>query len=87
MSAAGNYGPCRVAEAIIGHADLMLGARVRDVLEAQIAVGGGSFRGIRYGVSWDASEAIRKFTSHVVPPHLARAAKFRDEFAQLAQLG
>ena len=38
MSASGNYGPCRVAEAIIGHADLTLGARVRDVLEAQIAV-------------------------------------------------
>src|ERR1700735_4023033 len=34
MSAAGGYGPCRVAEAIIGHADLMLGARAREVLEA-----------------------------------------------------
>ena len=42
MSASGNYGPCRVAEAIIGHADLTLGARVRDVLEAQIAVAGGA---------------------------------------------
>ena len=37
MSASGTYGACRVAEAIIGHADLTLGARVRDVLEAQIA--------------------------------------------------
>ena len=27
MSASGNYGPCRVAEAIVGHADLTLGAR------------------------------------------------------------
>src|SRR5205807_2962941 len=32
MSASGGYGPCRVAEAIIGHADLTLGARVREVL-------------------------------------------------------
>src|ERR1700704_6609084 len=87
MSASGNYGPCRVAEAIIGHADLTLGARVRDVLEAQIAVGGGRFRGIRYGVSWDASEAISKFVSRVVPPHLAREPKFREGFAQLAELG
>ena len=31
MSASGNYGPCRVAEAIIGDADLTVGARVRDV--------------------------------------------------------
>src|SRR4249919_747875 len=87
MSASGTYGPCRVAEAIVGHADLMLGARVRDVLEAEIAAGGGRFRGIRYGVSWDASEAISKFTSRVVPPHLARDAKFREGFAQLAKLG
>jgi predicted TIM-barrel fold metal-dependent hydrolase len=87
MSASGNYGPCRVAEAIIGHADLTLGARVRDVLEAQIKVGGGRFHGIRYGVSWDASPAIGKFASRVVPPHLAGEAKFREGFAQLAPLG
>src|SRR6201986_5230222 len=48
LSASGNYGPCRVAEGIIGYADMMLGARVREVREAQIAVGGGRFRGIRY---------------------------------------
>jgi hypothetical protein len=35
MSACGNYGSCRVAEAIIGGADLTIGARVRDVLEAE----------------------------------------------------
>ena len=87
MSASGNYGPCRVAEAIIGHADLTLGARVRDVLEAQIAVAGGRFRGIRYGVSWDASEAISKYISRVVPPKLVRDTKFREGFAQLARLG
>jgi L-fuconolactonase len=87
MSASGNYGPCRVAEAIIGHADLTLGARVRDVLEAQMAVGGGRFRGIRYGVSWDGSEAVGKYVSRVVPPHLVRDAKFREGFAQLATLG
>src|SRR6185437_6616062 len=45
MSASGGYGPCRVAEAIVGHADLTLGARVREVLEAEIRVGGGRFRG------------------------------------------
>src|SRR5580658_3850508 len=48
MSASGGYGPCRVAEAIIGHADLTLGARVREVLETEIRVGGGRFRGIRH---------------------------------------
>ena len=32
MSASGGYGPCRVAAGIVGHADLTLGARVRDAL-------------------------------------------------------
>src|SRR5436305_4989007 len=59
MSASGTYGPCRVAEAIIGHADLTLGSRVREVLEAEIRVGGGRFRGIRHGVSWDGNDAIQ----------------------------
>ena len=87
MSASGTYGPCRVAEAIVGHADLTIGARVRDVLEAQVTAGGGRFRGIRYGVSWDGSEAISKFVARAVPPHLARDAKFREGVAQLAPLG
>jgi L-fuconolactonase len=87
LSASGGYGPCRVAEAIIGHADLTMGARVRDVLEAELAVSGGRFRGIRYGVSWDASDTIGKHSSRVVPPHLARDPKFREGLAQLAGLG
>jgi predicted TIM-barrel fold metal-dependent hydrolase len=87
MSASGNYGPCRVAEAIIGYADLRLGARVRDVLEAEIAAGGGRFRGIRQGVAWDGHPSVGKFASRVVPPHLVRDPTFREGFAQLAKLG
>ena len=87
MSASGNYGPCRVAEGIVGHADLTIGARVRAVLEAQITAGGGRYRGIRYGVSWDGSEAVGKFVSRFVPPHQARDPKFREGFAELGKLG
>jgi L-fuconolactonase len=87
MSASGGYGPTRVAEGIVGHADLTLGARVRDVLEAEIAAGGGRFRGIRHGVSWDEHPSIQRFATRVVPPHLVREAKFREGFAQLAPLG
>jgi predicted TIM-barrel fold metal-dependent hydrolase len=87
MSASGGYGPCRVAEGIVGHADLTLGARVHDVLEAEIRVGGGRFRGIRHGVSWDEHEAVQKYATRVVPPHLLRDPKFREGFAQLAPLG
>jgi predicted TIM-barrel fold metal-dependent hydrolase len=87
MSASGGYGPCRVAEAIVGHADLTLGARVREVLEAQIAVAGGRFRGIRYGVSWNGNESVGRYVSRFVPPHQLRDARFREGFAELAPLG
>jgi len=55
MSASGGYGPCRVAAAIIGHADLRLGETVQDVLEAGIAATGGRLRGIRWSIPYDAS--------------------------------
>jgi len=87
QSASGNYGPCRVAEAIIGHADLRLGARVREVLEAEIAAGGGRFKGIRFGTSWDPDPSIQKHVSRVIPPHLMADATWRQGFAQLAPLG
>ena len=47
MSASGIYGTTRVAAGIVGTADLRLGAAVGNVLDAQIAAGGGRFRGIR----------------------------------------
>ncbi|MGH8431106.1 MAG: hypothetical protein ACREUF_11960, partial [Solimonas sp.] len=67
MSASGHYGKTRVCEAIVGWADLMLGASVREVLEAEVAAGGGRFRGVRYGTSWDDS-IVGKFVSRPIPP-------------------
>jgi L-fuconolactonase len=87
MSASGGYGPCRIAETIIGYADLRLGARVRDVLEAEIAAGNGRFHGIRQGASWDAADSVNKFAARPVPPHMVRDPTFREGFAQLAKLG
>ena len=87
QSASGQYGPCRVAEGIVGYADLRAGAKVRDVLEAQTAAGGGRFRGIRQGVAWDGDPAVGKFASRIVPPHLVLDKTFREGFAQLEKLG
>src|SRR5260221_4737936 len=53
LSASGNYCPCRVAEAIIGNADPMLASRIASLLQSELAVGGGRFRGIRVGAAWD----------------------------------
>src|SRR5689334_21355256 len=53
MSASGGYGPCRVAEGIVGGCDFAVGAGVRELFEAEIAAAGGRLRGIRHGVAWD----------------------------------
>ncbi len=82
----GQYGKTRVAEGIIGWADLMLGAKVRDVLEAEIAAGGGRFRGTRYGTSWDSGEA-GKHVSRAMTAHRLLDPRFREGFAELGKLG
>ncbi|MEA2730218.1 MAG: L-fuconolactonase, partial [Acetobacteraceae bacterium] len=87
MSASGAYGPCRVAEGIIGGGDLSVGASVRALLEAEIAAAGGRLRGLRHGVAWDASPAISNFASRTVPLHQVLDPKFREGFGQLAPLG
>lgn len=57
-SASGAYGPLHAAAAIIGHADLKLGERVRPVLEAMLAASPNRFRGIRHSARWDASPEL-----------------------------
>jgi len=75
MSAAGLYGRPRVAAGIVGTADLRLGDAVAGVLDAQIAAGGGRFRGIRRAGAWDADAAV--------PPHRTQPGPglfLRDDF-------
>src|SRR5262244_298383 len=57
-SASGISGPSRAAAAIIGHADLKLGARVAPVLEALEAASPNRFRGIRHNVTWSPDPAV-----------------------------
>jgi L-fuconolactonase len=83
MSASGLYGPGRVAAGIIGTADLTVGADISKVLDAQIAAGGGRFKGIRHGCTWDASDDVA--TARTNPTqHLMLDDTFRQGFAQLA---
>ncbi len=86
MSASGRYGPRRACAAIVGFAELGLGAPVEAVLEAHMAGGGGRFSGIRYISAYDPSGAIRP--SHTNPtPQLLGEARFREGFAVLRKLG
>ena len=85
MTASGRYGPIRVAAGIVSLADLTLGARVGEVLDAHMAVGR-RFKGIRHAVGWDAADAIRN--SHTNPTEgLLLDAKFREGFRELGRRG
>ncbi len=85
-SASGRHGRCRVAAGIVGHADLCLGAAVRPVLEAQVAAGGGRFRGIRYSAVWHADPAARGSLARP-PAYVMANPAFRAGFAELAPMG
>src|SRR5262245_51774971 len=83
MSASGLYGPARIAAGIVGTADLRLGDAVGAVLDAQIVAGGGRFRGIRLGATWDASDAVPNHRTNP-PKGLLLRQDFRAGFAHLA---
>src|ERR1700730_17862241 len=86
MSASGTYGKTRVCAGIVGYADLTLGAPVERVLEAQIAVGGGRFRGIRFITASHPDQAA--WGSAIIRPEgLVMDPKVREGFARLAPLG
>jgi len=82
----GGHGPTRACAAIVGHADLRLGAAVAEVLQAHLHAGGGRFRGIRHVGAWDPSPLIHNGHTDP-PPGLCAEPAFRDGFAQLAPLG
>ena len=86
MSASGTYGDARACAGIVGHADLTLGSAVKGVLEAQIAAGGGRFKGIRHSAASDPDPGVLGPLARRAPG-LYRSAQFREGFAELAPLG
>jgi predicted TIM-barrel fold metal-dependent hydrolase len=85
-SASGLYGPARAAAAIVGHADLNLGDRVRPVLEALQAASPNRFRGIRHSVTWDPHPEVENTAAHNMPGMLA-SSNFRAGARVLASMG
>jgi predicted TIM-barrel fold metal-dependent hydrolase len=86
MSASGGYGPTAVCAGIVGHVNLLLGEGARPVLEAEIAAGGGRFRGIRHSSAWDADADVAGMYA-TRPKGLLLDSTFRKGFACLAPLG
>ena len=86
MSASGGYGKTRACAAIVGHADLALGARVESVLAAHLRAGGDRFRGIRHITAWDADSSLLN-PNYSPPPRLLAEPRFREGLAVLGRLG
>ena len=72
----------RLAAAIVGHADLLLGDAVEAVLEKHSAASPQRFRGIRHAATWDASDALRS----EAPRGLMGDRNFRQGLACLEKL-
>lgn len=85
-SASGLYGPGRAAAAIVGHANLNLGAGVEPVLEALQAASPNRFRGIRHSVTWDPHPEVENTAAHRMPGQLA-SDQFHAGAAVLARQG
>lgn len=86
MSASGLYGPFRACDGIVGHADLLLGDGVVAVLEAELAAGGGRFKGIRHITAQDADPAVLGPMAHT-PAGLMADSAFRTGFGRLTGMG
>jgi predicted TIM-barrel fold metal-dependent hydrolase len=82
MFASGKYGPTLAGAGIVGCPDLRLGDRVRAVIEACIAAGGGRFRGVRNLLAWHESAELR--LARTGPPELMQDLQFRAGLACLA---
>ncbi len=75
----------RVCAALVGWADLSLGAAVCEVLQAHLAMGQGRFRGVRVRAAWHPDPAFQG-PADGPPGDMMRQPAFREGFAQLAPL-
>ena len=71
---------------IIGHAHMMLGSSVKEVLEMHQEKGEGLFRGIRHAGGWDEDERVRNAHSHPTP-HIYLEDNFQQGLEELSSLG
>lgn len=77
MAESGQFGPTRVAEAIVGHVDLRLGDGASALLDAASEAGGGRLRGIRHATTWDGG-TVGRHMLRPCPPQLLGDTTFRQ---------
>lgn len=83
MGDSGQFGPSKPCMAIVGKADLRLGALTAPLLGSLVEAGGGRLKGIRLGSAFDPDPALN---THIEPGILADP-RFHDGFRLLAPLG
>ena len=71
---------------IVGHADMLLGDDVEEVLAAHDEAGGGRFRGIRHATGLDSSDEIHD-SHHGSFEHMMGTPEFRAGVRKLAGMG
>lgn len=86
MAESGLYGPTRVCEGIVSHADMTLGSNVERVLDAHVAAAGGRFRGIRHIVTW-IDDPVLMNPNYAPPQHQLEDEAFREGLRQLGRQG
>jgi L-fuconolactonase len=86
MAASGAYGPTKACAGIVSHADLRLGDKAEEILQAHIHAGNGRFRGIRHITAWDSDESFLNPRS-AAPAHLMADPAFRAGLAQVGKAG
>ena len=85
VDAAPGQGDVVIAAAIVGFADLALGAAVDEVLDAHAQAGRGRFRGVRYSTACDSDPAIH--ASYPARPGMLREAQVQAGARCLARAG
>ena len=87
MGASGFFGPCRVAAAIVGYADLRLGDQVADTLDRAMAAAPERFRGVRQMAMAHPDPAVFGAMPNPPPPDLLQHPGFNQGLRQLARRG
>jgi len=82
--AASDYSQAQIS-GIIGHANMMLGSNVKEVLELHVEKGNGLFRGIRHAGGWDSDERVKNAHSHPTP-HIYLEDKFQEGLQELSSM-
>jgi len=87
MGLSGVFGPCKIAAAIVGFADMTLGDRVAETLDRSMAAAPDRFRGVRQIALAHPDPNALRYLTHRPPPDLFKDAGFLAAMRQVAQRG